>query len=74
MRNQTIKQPVQATTLTSEDIQAIKKARKQLWQVHAIIQTMSLSQNDEPLDYSTALKGVAKLMCDTLIDFEEINL
>ncbi|WGE49199.1 hypothetical protein [Actinobacillus equuli] len=74
MRNQTIKQPVQATTLTAEDIQAIKKARKQLWSAFAIIKTMSLSQHDEPMDYGVALEGVAKLMCDTLADFEEINL
>lgn len=74
MRNQAVKQPVQATTLTAEDIQAIKKARKQLWSAFAIIKIMSQSQHDEPIDYAVALEGVAKLMCDTLADFEEINL
>lgn len=73
MRNQAVK-PQANPTLTAEDIQAIKKARKQLWSVFAIIQTMSLSQHDEPMDYGVALEGVAKLMCDTLADFEEINL
>ncbi|AIZ78678.1 hypothetical protein [Actinobacillus equuli] len=74
MRNQTIKQPVQATTLTAEDIQAIKKARKQLWSAFAVIKIMSQSEHHEPMDYAVALEGVAKLMCDTLADFEEINL
>ncbi|WGE31510.1 hypothetical protein NYR60_06495 [Actinobacillus genomosp. 2] len=73
MRNQAVK-PQANPTLTAEDIQEIKKARKQLWSVFAIIKTMSQSQHDEPMDYAIALEGVAKLMCDTLANFEEINL
>ncbi len=74
MRNQAVKQPVQATTLTAEDIQAIKKARKQLWSVFAIIKTMSLSQHDEPMDYGVALEGVEDLMCEALSKIEDISI
>ncbi|WGE79918.1 MULTISPECIES: hypothetical protein [Actinobacillus] len=73
MRNQAVK-PQANPTLTAEDIQTIKKARNQLWSAFAIIKIMSQSQHDEPIDYAVALEGVAKLMCDTLADFEEINL
>ncbi|KIE94204.1 hypothetical protein [Actinobacillus pleuropneumoniae] len=73
MRNQAVK-PQANPTLTAEDIQAIKKARKQLWQVLAIIQTMSLSQHDEYMDYGTALEGVADLMCEALSKIEDISI
>lgn len=73
MRNQAVK-PQANPTLTAEDIQAIKKAHKQLWSVFAIIKTMSLSSHDEPLDYGVALEGVADLMCEALSKIEDISI
>ncbi|SUT95883.1 hypothetical protein [Actinobacillus lignieresii] len=73
MRNQAVK-PQANPTLTAEDIQTIKNARNQLWSAFAVIKIMSQSEHHEPMDYAVALEGVAKLMCDTLADFEEINL
>ena len=73
MRNQAVK-PQANPTLTAEDIQAIKKARKQLWSVFAIIKTMSLSQHDEPMDYGVALEGVEDLMCEALSKIEDISI
>lgn len=73
MRNQAVK-PQANPTLTAEDIQAIKKARKQLWSVFAIIKKMSLSQHDEPMDYGVALEGVADLMCEALSKIEDISI
>ncbi len=73
MRNQAVK-PQANPTLTAEDIQAIKKARKQLWSVFAIIKTMGLSQHDEPMDYGVALEGVADLMCEALSKIEDISI
>lgn len=73
MRNQAVK-PQANPTLTAEDIQAIKKARKQLWQVLAIIQTMSLSQHDEYIDYGTALEGVAELMSNSLTGLDDLDI
>ncbi len=73
MRNQAVK-PQANPTLTAEDIQEIKKARKQLWSVFAIIKTMSLSQHDEPMDYGVALEGVADLMREALSKIEDISI
>lgn len=73
MRNQAVK-PQANPTLTAEDIQAIKKARKQLWSVFAIIKTMSLSSHDDPMDYGVALEGVADLMCEALSKIEDISI
>lgn len=74
MRNQVVKQPVQATTLTAEDIQTLKTARKQLWQAFAIIQIMSQSNHDEPMDYGVALEGVADFISDALAELENMSI
>ena len=74
MRNQAVKQPVQATTLTAEDIQTLKKSRSQLWQVLSIIRIMSQSNYEEPIDYGVALEGVAELMDKALSELEEMSV
>ncbi|TCK01679.1 hypothetical protein EV694_0300 [Volucribacter psittacicida] len=72
MRN--LNQNTQTTTLTAEEVKTLKDARQALWQAYAIINIMSQSNYDEPMDYAVALEGVSKLMLDNLCHLSDMNI
>lgn len=71
MRNQPT---LQTYTLEADEIQNLKSARKQLWQVLATLIVMSKSEHDESIDYGVALEGVAELMSNAMTSLDNMRI